>query len=115
MAFRFDLPCLLAATLFTLSHILTLFVYMHHQRGGSHFDLEAWKEFDANYIQDEQAYRRKVWVLEVVLGILNALGWILFTIPLIQSAWLLSAEGQRKLSARTYSSPPLEGFPDLTN
>jgi hypothetical protein len=102
MAFRFDIPCLCAAALFSLSHVLSLFVVVHRGSGGGgrHFDVAAWKALDATFIQAEQAYQRQIWALEVTTGILNALGWIVFAIPLIHLAWLLSSGGRRQLSTR---------------
>ena len=88
--YRIEVSCVLAAALFAVSHLLSLIAnslsVRHHT-----FDWERWTALDVEYIQDRFDLQSKLRGLHFTFGILNALGWVVLAIPVLQVAWLLSS------------------------
>jgi len=60
-----------------------------------HTDYGKIMEMDSDYIEKYWGFRTNYNALEISAGVLNALAWFIFTIPLMQLSWILSLGGKR--------------------
>lgn len=97
-----EITCLISAVFFLVSNILGFsFLNRIHKQGHSHAHsgqnhTSGWADFihlDAEHIQDEFGTRHDMYFHELASGILNAIAWMVFCIPLIQVAWIQSRQG----------------------
>ena len=104
-SFTMDCTCLVSAVLFVVSNLLG-FSYFHrfyqHFHGSSsrhHHDFYAnFTQLDPEFIQHSWDYRNEHYYTELIAGILNAIAWMMFCIPLLQVAWMQSKAGTRHLA-----------------
>jgi hypothetical protein len=87
---------LFAALFFVASNILRFITYIEHINR-DFYDETMRKELDPEYLQLEWEHRRKMHPMYAASNVLNAFAWMLFAIPMIQVAWVLSRGGQRKM------------------
>ena len=92
-----DITCIAAAVFFLVGNSLNV-AYMAKERKKAHFDYAEFTMLDPAYIKEDWAFRISVQHIEVVGGFINALSWMLFSIPMIQTAIILSRGGTRQLS-----------------
>ena len=78
-----------------MGHLLSLLADVIFVGRGS-FDLDLWKSLDSDYIQAQFDHQSKYRGLRISFGILNAIGWVILTIPILQVAWLLSSKGTKR-------------------
>jgi len=60
-------------------------------------DFSKMKNLDVDYIEVLWHFRRHWKAFEISAGFINALAWFIFTIPVMQMAWILSLGGKRGL------------------
>jgi len=96
MCFRIDPTCALAAVLFCVGNCL-LIVYWALEFQKRQNDFDAYRNLDVNYIEDLWQFRRHWKTFEIAAGLINALAWFMFSIPIMQLAWILSLGGKRGL------------------
>lgn len=92
-----DITCVAAAAFFIVGNSITL-AYMMKERNKQHFDYNMFTMLNPQYIQQDWEFRREYQGLEIAGGFINALSWVLFSIPMIQAAVILSRGGTRQLS-----------------
>ena len=93
-----DITCLLAAACFVTGSSISV-AYQVKERNKIHFDYGLFTLLDPEYIQKDWAFRKDMQAMEMAGGFINAFSWLLLTIPLIQTAVILSRGGTRKLAA----------------
>ena len=99
-----ECTCVLSALLFVVSNLLG-FSYFHrfrqqHHGGGAHSSTNFFQNFtalDPDFIQGQWEYHNDHYFTELTAGILNAMAWMIFCIPLVQVAWIQSRQGTRLL------------------
>lgn len=91
----FDATCVLAAVLFLAADVLGA-IYAQARKNQSHFDYEAFKNLEVDYIQTAWAWKADHRPLELWHGIVNSLAWFAFCVPIIKVAWVQSASFQHK-------------------
>jgi len=85
-----DWTCILAAVLFLTADILgVVFYFARHNQG--HFDYQTFKNLDPEYLQTNWEWKINYRPLELAFGIINALAWFFFAIPILKVAWVQSA------------------------
>lgn len=103
-----DLTCVLSAVLFIASNLLGFSYFhrfrQHHHRGNHHGNHhgDGGSSFFTNltaldplFIQEQWEYRQDQYFVELSAGILNAMAWMVFCIPLIQVAyWQATRHGR---------------------
>lgn len=90
-----DLYCVASAIMFVVGNVLNA-IELTKFRNRAYFDFERFKQFDTGYIQTEWNYRlSQSRTVGFVGGLLNALAWIVFAIPILQVTWLQSLKGRR--------------------
>ena len=67
-------------------------------RDHSHFDYQKLRALDPDYIIDSFAHRSSQATTEISIGLINALGWCVFCIPILLTSWHLSNRGTQHLS-----------------
>lgn len=87
--------CLVAAVLFVVSNLMG-FSFFYRWNGGSekHFTWTDYRDLNTDLIQLEFDQRNHEYFFEVCSGVLNAIAWMIFCIPVIQVAWVQSRRGQ---------------------
>jgi len=91
-----DVTCALAAAFFFASNLLSM-VYEIRFRNRSHFDYASMTDFDPDYVQKEWEFRSDHRGTAILVGGLNAMAWLIFSIPVLQLSWILSKGGRRKI------------------
>lgn len=91
-----EVTCVLSALLFLVSNILgfSFFNKFHHR---AHSSWEDFTNLETDYIVEEFGHRRDLYAHELAAGILNAIAWMVFCIPLLQVAWIQSRHGTHLL------------------
>lgn len=84
-----------AAVFFFTASVLRLINYILHLNR-SHYDDQAQRELDPDYIKQEWKMREDNNALNSSANVLNAIAWVLFAIPVMQVSWVLSRGGVRK-------------------
>mmetsp|Transcript_2941 Transcript_2941/g.4780 ORF Transcript_2941/g.4780 Transcript_2941/m.4780 type:complete len:275 (-) Transcript_2941:81-905(-) len=87
---------LFAALFFVASNILRFILYIGQINRDFYIE-SLLKELDPEYLKLEWLYRDSMNSMRASANILNAIAWVLFSIPMIQVAWVLSRGGQRKM------------------
>lgn len=87
---------LLAALFFVASNIIRVIIYIQHINR-DFYSATLRKELDPEYLKLEWDHRRSMNPLYASANVLNAIAWLVFSIPMIQVAWVLSRGGQRKV------------------
>jgi hypothetical protein len=93
-----DITCIAAAIFFVVGNSLTI-AYMAKERNKAHFDYNEFTMLDPAYIQLDWAFRIQNQPLEIAAGFINAFSWLFLSIPMIQTAIMLSRGGTRQLSS----------------
>jgi hypothetical protein len=87
----------IAAALFVLTTILRLTWYgMHISREES--ERVARRDLNPEQIRREWQFRQNLRLLVGSSNLINAAAWLLFAIPIMQMAWVLSRRGKRKVT-----------------
>jgi hypothetical protein len=63
-----------------------------------HFDRDDYHALKPDYIQEDWDWRMSTRGLWLAAGFLNALAWLMFTVPLIKLSWILSHGGIQSIS-----------------
>jgi hypothetical protein len=91
-----DKVCVVATILFVVANILRAAeIAQFHNR--DHFDYKLMKDFDGSYIQSEWSWRMDNSGLTLASGVVNALAWFVFSIPILQVVWIQSMRGTRNI------------------
>jgi hypothetical protein len=93
-----DFTCVVAAVFFVVGSSLTIALMVKEQQK-AHFDYSEFTMLDPEYIQADWAFRMDTQPLEIAGGFINAFSWLFFSIPMIQTAIMLSRGGTRQLSS----------------
>jgi len=93
-----DLSCALSAILFFIGNILYVIYDALEIEGAQHHTKIGFLELDPYYIKDLWRRRRAYQSLEMWAGMINACAWVLFAIPMLQLAWILSLGGKRRIA-----------------
>jgi hypothetical protein len=91
-----EISCVIATLLFVTANVIRI-VFYAHERKREHWDWELYSDLDPDYIQTEWDFREDNKGLWIASGFLNAIAWMFFAYPVIQMAWLLSAQGSKGL------------------
>mmetsp|Transcript_27883 Transcript_27883/g.39230 ORF Transcript_27883/g.39230 Transcript_27883/m.39230 type:complete len:286 (-) Transcript_27883:8-865(-) len=91
-----DITCCVAAAFFIVSNLFKILGEVTFRKR-SHFNYQSMKELDPAYIQEEWEFRSDHRGSVLLVGGLNALAWLCFTIPVLQLSWILSRGGRRKI------------------
>lgn len=91
--------CVFAALTLWVANILKIIYYAtrHHQNHGS-FPWATYTELEPAFLQENWVNRIDREQLFLASGIMNALGWMMLSYPVIQMAWVLSKGGTRNVS-----------------
>jgi len=92
--------CLLAAVCFIVSNSLGIVVIVKDINWHG-FDMSSWKALDPTYLKELWSYRADIMPLFQAASILDAFGWLLMTVPVVQLAWSLSYGGKRLTAMHT--------------
>ena len=92
-----DITCVAAAAFFVAGNSISIALLMK-ERNKAHFNYEQFTELMPAYIQEDWAFRRENQALEIAGGFINAMSWLLLSIPMIQTTIILSRGGTRQLS-----------------
>lgn len=85
-----------AAIFFFVGTVMRLVAFVRYVNR-SHFDAYARQDLRPSHIEKEWQYRRDEAALVATYNVLNTMAWVLFAIPMLQVAWVLSRGGQRKV------------------
>ena len=96
-----DLSCLIAAACFITGGALSVTLHVR-EKNREHFDYAQFTMLQPDYIQKDWAFRRENQSIGLASGFINAFAWIFLSIPMIQSAVILSRGGTRKLSVHIF-------------
>lgn len=91
-----DFACVMSTVFFAVSNLLYIILRVK-ERQGFHFDFELWTDLDPFYLKYQWQHRMSNRALMGAAGLLSALAWFLFCIPIINVAWILSNRGKRKM------------------
>jgi hypothetical protein len=95
----YEVTCIISAILFVISNILGFSLFHRYRKQDrGHFSWDDYRNFDPELIQDEWESRNDEYFWELAAGVLNAIAWMIFCIPLIQVAWIQSQQGTRRLA-----------------
>lgn len=84
-----DWTCVAAAVLFLVADALGLAFFSQQRSGrGDRFDFESLKNLDPAYLRTRWAWRIDHRPLELAFGLVNALAWFAFCIPILKVAWV---------------------------
>lgn len=89
-----DFTCIVTAALFFASNLMII-IFLAKEYRRIHFDQDAYKELDPEYIKLEWDFRNRHSGFFLSAGIINAAGWFFFCFPLIQLSWVLSQRGSK--------------------
>jgi len=92
-----DKACVASALLFLVGNLVTILGVITEKVPS--LDVSKWKELDVDYIK--RRWQTDAHGLEVIGGLLVAMAWFVFTIPMIQLAWVLSRGGKRNVPLHT--------------
>lgn len=99
-----DFTCILSTVLFVVSNLLG-FSYFHRYRSTFHSSHEERESYYLNmtalepeFIKDHWEHRIDNYFFELSSGILNAMAWMVFCLPILQVAWLQSRRGTHLIS-----------------
>jgi len=92
-----DKTCILSGLLFSVGNVIQTISFFKSSLPT--FDLTQWEDLDPAYTK--QRWHRDGQALELAGGLLVTLAWFVFTIPMIQLAWILSRGGKRRLPLHT--------------
>jgi len=89
--------CVLAAVLYWTFSALS--IYLNVQKGAvwAKANADTYKMLVPENIEYEWALKERARGIEFTIGFLNAVFWIVFCIPVIEMAWILSRNGTRSL------------------
>ena len=87
---------IIAAVFFFFGTVLRLVAFVRYVHR-SHFDAHERQDLRPSHIEKEWQYRLDESGLVASYHLLNAMAWVLFAIPVLQVAWVLSRGGQRKV------------------
>jgi len=94
-----DLSCIVASILFFVGNLfLLIFGLIEAASKTSNSDgFRSEIDLDADFIKSRWEFRR-LWIgVTISSGLVNALAWVIFTIPMLQLAWILSLGGRRNV------------------
>lgn len=89
--------CCLCAVLFWVCNAIEIIVGAQRSTKWS-MDKEDYKQLLPNYIVDDWLNKADTKSLELASGFLKGIFWILFCLPMIEMAWVLSKGGKRNLA-----------------
>jgi len=92
-----DKACVVSALLFFTGNLVMILGVITELVPS--LDVSKWKELDVAYIK--KSWQTDAHGLEVIGGLLVATAWFVFTIPMIQLAWVLSRGGKRNVPLHT--------------
>lgn len=95
-----DFTCMLAA-LFVFTGNLLLAIWAGIERSRPTFDWTTYRELDPKFLEEHWQDRRDLTGLHMAGSFIIAISWVLMTIPILQSAFILSAGGKRHLWSHT--------------
>jgi len=103
-----DLTCLVAAFLFLLGqglYIVYGFVSLNATKDAllsmSSGSASTFMDLDPEFIQELWAVDRKWEWLQIASYLINAMAWVVFSIPVLQLCWILSLGGRRAIATHT--------------
>ena len=100
-----DIACIVATLLFFLSNCLRIaFVSQFGAAQQESFRFEDWKEFDTDVLKRQWEWRMDNKSLDMAAGIMNAMAWFIFAIPILHVVWIQQQYQQtptRKTSLHT--------------
>jgi len=82
-----DVSCIVSTLLFLVSNVLHIMQRLDFKKGPH--DFAKWKEFEGTYLQERWNYRVDHGGIHHTSSIINAVAWLVFTIPLLHAVWLL--------------------------
>jgi len=99
-----DLICILSAVLFFTSNLLEIISDIFRGKGDS-TNYDSLKNLDADYLMKRWLGEDKTTThLALASGVIKALAWFSFMVPILQVAWILSRGGKRKLGCHAIMS-----------
>eukprot|EP00934_Nitzschia_sp_Nitz4_P008247 Nitzschia sp. Nitz4//scaffold45_size130396//102127//103128//NITZ4_003467-RA/size130396-snap-gene-0.143-mRNA-1//-1//CDS//3329552452//8237//frame0 len=91
-----NIACVVSATFFIAANVL-IATYTAKEFNRPHFDFQEYKTLDPTYLETEWDYRLDYKGLFFAMGFVNAIAWLIFAVPLIQLAWVLSRNGTQAI------------------
>jgi len=90
--------CFTAAALFWACNALQIIIGVHKSSTWKSANQNSYMQLMPDDIVDEWVSRENVSALEFASGILNGIFWIVFTLPIIEMAWILSRGGTESIA-----------------
>jgi len=91
-----DLSCIVASILFFVGNLFLIIYGFEEAKNGS-INSSLARKLDPGYIKERWAFRRDWSGITISSSLVNALAWVIFTIPIFQLAWILSLGGKRNV------------------
>jgi hypothetical protein len=92
-----DIACIISAVLFWISSGFRA-AQMMQWRKQPNFNYIMWTDFDAEYLIQQWDFRIDHRSFEMAAGMINAIAWFTFAIPMLHVVWLQSLKGRRMIS-----------------
>ncbi|GAX26735.1 hypothetical protein FisN_2Hh316 [Fistulifera solaris] len=92
-----DIACIISAVLFWISGGFRAAQMMQWRRQPN-FNYILWTDFDAEYLIQQWNFRIDHRSFEMATGMINAIAWFTFAIPMLHVVWLQSLKGRRMIS-----------------
>lgn len=92
-----DPACIISALLFWISSCLRA-AQMRQWKVQPNFSYAQWRDLDADYLQQQWEVRIDRRSFEMATGMINAIAWFTFSIPILHVVWLQSFKASRMIS-----------------
>lgn len=96
-----DPSCLVSAILFLVCNVIDIVGFSKEMRG-KHNTWHKMKDLDLYYIKKEWELREDLKALVSASGIIHAIAWFSFCIPVVQVCWILSKGGKKRTQVYSF-------------
>jgi len=90
-----DTPCIVCAALFFIANLLSIIYRALDYNSMSSEDYQTMLSLDPEFLQNAWTWRSRYVGLKTSAGMFNTLAWFSFTVPILQTSWILSQGGKR--------------------